>query len=161
MIILYFECVHFQKEKPETIKKKGMVILLPFKLLNLRKEINKDRSAENKKRLIDLYQNDILSVIDKAADAGELTSYDSKKLRSMARRLMVHLYFKYEDIREEIIMRDHSIDLDIDEYADRVDELEEQLASRDEQLASKDEQITEQDNLIKELKERLARYEAV
>ena len=111
--------------------------------------------------MLDLYQNDILSVIDRAMDAGELTVNDSKKLRSMTRRLMEHLYFRYEDIREEIIMRDHSIDLDIDEYADRVDELEEQLASKDEQLASKDEQITEQDNIIRELKERLAHYEAV
>ena len=125
-----------------------MVVLLPFKLLSIRKEIAKSRSPENVKRLLDLYENDILSVIEQATERGDLTKRDSGRLRSLTGILMNHLYSAYEEIREEIIMRDHSIELEVDKYIDKLEEQEELIAQKDEQLAEQSKQIAKQNDML-------------
>ncbi|MBR6173503.1 MAG: hypothetical protein IKQ49_10120 [Eubacterium sp.] len=160
-----------------------MVILLPFKLLSLRSLLAEKREPEDIQKLLDLYKNDIMNTISQAYQAGEIKGSDETALMSFTRMLMDHLYRKYDEIREgveEMRDRDHSLELDMDEYIDKMIEMEEQLDSKAEELAnmnkelasmnkelasmnkeltSKDEELASKDELIRLLSERLAQYE--
>ena len=137
-----------------------MVILLPFRLLQLRKEIEKERSLENAKRLIELSRNDIIEPINQAYSIGVITKRDRLILLALAKRLEKHLYQKYDDIWEAIqnmIVRDHSLPLDIDVYEDLLDEkdakmeiMAEQIEEKDAQIEAKDAQIEAKDALLAE-----------
>ena len=137
-----------------------MVILLPFRLLQLRKEIEKERSLENAKRLIELSRNDIIEPINQAYSIGVITKRDRLILLALAKRMKKHLYQKYDDIWEAIqnmIVRDHSLPLDIDVYEDLLDEkdakmeiMAEQIEEKDAQIEAKDAQIEAKDALLAE-----------
>ena len=56
----------FQEESLSEIKEKNLIVLLPFKLLSLRKDFEKERSEDNIRRLIRLYEDDIMGMIEQA-----------------------------------------------------------------------------------------------
>ncbi len=157
--------LYFQKKTLEEIKQDNLVILLPFRLLQLRKEIEKERSLENAKRLIELSRNDIIEPINQAYSIGVITKRDRLILLALAKRLEKHLYQKYDDIWEAIqnmIVRDHSLPLDIDVYEDMLDEkdakmeiMAEQIEEKDAQIEAKDALLAEKEAEILQLKEQL------
>ena len=158
----------FQEQSLSELLEKNMILLLPFRLLNLRKKIEKERSKENVKELMDLYRNDIIIPINKAYEQGLLTWRDRLQLLSMARRLEKHLYTRFEEIRKEIErMKDPYLDLDIDEYDEKYEalenkykSLESQLADKDSLLADKDSLLADKDSLLADKDKRILELEA-
>ena len=179
VIIRFPDCVEieyhipvlkFQEKDMEEIKDRHMVILLPFRLLRLRKLIEKERSKENVRQLLLLYRNDIIVPIDKAYEQGFLTWKDRLYLLALARRLSKHLYEKYKVIREDLKqMSNPYLELDIDKYMEKYDLLEEkcnaleaklsdkdrELSDKDKALSDKDDQITALQTMIRELEAKL------
>ena len=143
----------FQEESLSEIKEKNLIVLLPFKLLSLRKDFEKERSEDNIRRLIRLYEDDIMGMIEQAYSHDQITNKDYVSLRSLTILLLRHLYSRYQEI-QEVLMRlyDQSLDLESDRLFDRIELLEEQIAEKDEQLSEKDEEI-------RRLKEQLAKYQ--
>ena len=136
-----------------------MVILLPFRLLRLRKKIEKEQSKESVQQLLLLYRDDIIKPIDKAYEQGFLTWRDRLNLLALSRRLSKHLYDKYPIFQEEgMNMSNPYIDLDIDPYLEKYDELEEKYnatkAENDELEAKYNTAIAENDELTAKLAEK-------
>ena len=149
----------FQNIDLETIKKRHMIILLPFKLLKLRKKIEKSRSKENISELWRLSENDIMSTIRASFDAGEIDTQDKDALEIATKRLFKHLYQKYDELKEMIEMYDHSLDLISDKYYDALDVIKEKdavIAEKDAVIAGKDAALSEKDAEIARLKAELA-----
>ena len=143
----------FQEKELSEIRDRHMVILLPFRLLRLRKKIEKERSKESVRQLLLLYRNDIIEPIDKAYEQGFLTWKDRLYLMALARRLSKHLYERYEEIREDLKdMSNPYIELDIDKYMEKYDALEEkanQLEEKVNQSEEKANQLEEQNAAMK------------
>ena len=121
-------------------------------------------------RLLKLYRDDILSVIQAAQESGEITSDDAVRLTSVTRKLIKHLYRKYESVWEAIQdMYDNSLGLDMDEYlenlANKQDEIDAMKAEIDNQKAEIDNQKAEIDNqkaeIVKKEAENLALREEI
>ena len=166
--LYHIPVMKFQQESIEEIRKKHLTILLPFKLLSLRHDIEKSQSQDNIDRLLKLYRDDILSVIQAAQQSGEITSDDAVRLTSVTRKLIHHLYRKYEKVWEAIQdMYDNSLGLDMDEYlenlANKQDEIDAMKAEIDNQKAEIDNQKAEIDKKEAEnlaLREEIARLKA-
>ena len=153
--------IKFQEEKMEQLTEQKLFILLPFRLLRIRKEIEKNHSREQVHTLIDLISNDIISPINLACEQGYLSWRDRVNLLAIARRLVRHLYEKYDEIREGMIqMKYQTLDLDIDEYEEKLDELEEKMAEKEGQLAEKDDQLAEKDRMLEEKDQEILRLKA-
>ena len=130
----------FQEKELSEIRDRHMVILLPFRLLRLRKKIEKERSKESVRQLLLLYRNDIIEPIDKAYEQGFLTWKDRLYLMALARRLSKHLYERYEEIREDLKdMSNPYIELDIDKYMEKYDALEEKANQLEEKVNQSEE----------------------
>lgn len=152
--------IHFQEKTVKEIKEQSMVILLPFRLLRLRRSLQRKRSPEKIMKLLDLYNNDIIKTIEQAYLAGEITDRDRGALLAATRQLMEHLYKRYSEVWEVIKdMRDHSIQLDIDEYLDALEEKDEELARKNEELEQINEELERKDEIIQMLSEKLAHFE--
>lgn len=67
----------------EELHQKNMIILIPFQLLKLRKEIEKERTEENLKALKYLVTHDIINSIAMNVEAGNITPTDGRKLKSL------------------------------------------------------------------------------
>ncbi|MBR3539466.1 MAG: hypothetical protein IKN79_10410 [Eubacterium sp.] len=155
----YITVIRFQEQTPREIREKSMVILLPFKLLSLRSLLAEKREPEDIQKLLDLYKNDIMNTISQAYQAGEIKGSDETALMSFTRMLMDHLYRKYDEIREgveEMRDRDHSLELDMDEYIDKMIEMEEQLDSKAEELASMNRELASMNKELASMNEELA-----
>ena len=101
--------------------------------------------------MLKLYRDDILSVIQAAQESGEITSDDAVRLTSVTRKLIHHLYRKYEKVWEAIQdMYDNSLGLDMDEYlenlANKQDEIDAMKAEITNQKAEIDNQKAEINN---------------
>ena len=149
----------FQEKDLAEIRDRHMVILLPFRLLRLRKKIEKEQSKESVQQLLLLYRDDIIKPIDKAYEQGFLTWRDRLNLLALSRRLSKHLYDKYPIFQEEgMNMSNPYIDLDIDPYLEKYDELEEKYnatkAENDELEAKYNTAIAENDELTAKLAEK-------
>lgn len=77
-----------------------MIILIPFRLLSLRKLISKKRTPENMNALQNLINNDILGSIKKNVEAGNISYVDGAKLHYMTKKLYNHLYSQYKDMEK-------------------------------------------------------------
>lgn len=162
--------LYFQKKEIDEIRRKNLIILLPFRLLQLRRKIESAKSIDIVKQLIAQSHNDIIEPVNQALEAGVITARDRLQLLALARRLEKHLYQKHDEIWEVIqnmIVRDHSLPLDIDVYEDMLDEkdllIEEkdaQIEEKDAQIEEKDAQIEEKNAQIKEKEEEIRRLKA-
>ena len=152
--------MHFQEKKLDDLLDQKLFILLPFRLLRIRKEIEKNHSKEQVRTLIELCQNDIITPINQAYEQHFISWRDRVNLLAVARRLVRHLYEKYDEIREGVKqMRFQTLELDIDEYEDKYDALEEKLAEKDGLLAEKDGLLAEKDGLLAEKDEKIRQLE--
>ena len=155
--------IKFQNESMQEIINKHMIILLPFKLLKVREKFKRayDNSSENSlqeviQELRDIYQRDIIKVIEDSYKSGDITRNDMNLLLHLTTRLFDFLYSKYSSIKEvDNMLHDESLDLDIDRYIDTIEDLESKLAKKDEVLAEKDEVLAKKDEEIIRLKKEL------
>ena len=84
----------------EEINRRKMIILVPFMILKLRKSIEKERNAENTLALQALILNDIIGLIKKNQDLGNITAADARRLHDLIHKLYNHLYSHYEEFIE-------------------------------------------------------------
>ena len=110
---------------PKELDQKNMIILIPFELLKLRRAIKQERSEENKQKLIDLIQNDIIGSINRNFEAGNITIEDAIKLKRYTNALYLHIYSQYDELQEVTEMTDETLMFDID-YLEK--DFEEKLA---------------------------------
>ena len=150
----------FQEKELSEIRDRHMVILLPFRLLRLRKRIEKERSKESVRQLLLLYRNDIIEPIDKAYEQGFLTWKDRLYLMALARRLSKHLYERYEEIREDLKdMSNPYIELDIDKYMEKYDALEEKANQLEEKVNQSEERANQFEERANQFEERANQFE--
>ena len=149
--------IHFQERQTQELLDQKLFILLPFRLLRIRRELEKNHSKEGARALIDLYKNDIIDPINTATAQGYLSWRDRLNLLAISRRLVRHLYERYDEVREEVkLMRYQTLDLDIDEYDEKYEALEEKYNMLEEQLAEKDSQLSEKDSQLAEKNSQLS-----
>ena len=77
-----------------------MIILIPFMIMKLRKEIEKHRTPENMEALRTLILDDIISLIKKNQHVGNITLSDANRLRELIRQLYNYLYANYKEFDE-------------------------------------------------------------
>ena len=153
----HISVLSFQEKSLSEIKEKNLIVLLPFKLLSLRKDFEKERSEDNIRRLIRLYEDDIMGMIEQAYSHDQITNKDYVSLRSLTILLLRHLYSRYQEIQEALMrLYDQSLDLESDRLFDRIELLEEQIAEMDKQITEKDKQIAEKDKQIAEIEKQIA-----
>jgi hypothetical protein len=120
------------------LNERKMIILIPFKLLELRDAIKKDRSRTNIAALQSLIFNDIIGSIRKNVEVGNITRADGHMLINMTKYLYDYLYSHYKELREVTEMTDGSILLEVE----RVElEYEEKLKKADEDLVLEVERV--------------------
>ena len=84
----------------EELNQKKMVILIPFMILKLRKNIMKKRTPENMEALRSLILDDIIGVIRKNQEYGNITAADARRLHDLIHKLYNHLYSHYTEFIE-------------------------------------------------------------
>lgn len=138
-----------QSASIQEINDKKLIALLPFLLLKLRKKIEKIRSKENMEELQRLVVDDIMSVIHKNEELGNLSSSDALDLIDLTTRLYMRIYSKYKEM-EDFTMRmvDQSLELASDKYEKTVEELEEENT----QLKT---EINEMKDIIRDLQQQI------
>jgi len=107
---------NFTSMTPAEIEKKNMVILLPFYILKLRKNIARARTPENLQQLKKLIFDDILKTIEKQVSAELLSVNDGRVLKSLLLKLYQYLYSEYAEMEDEGMndMVEDALVLDID-----------------------------------------------
>jgi hypothetical protein len=137
------------------LNERKMIILIPFKLLELRDAIKKDRSRTNIAALQSLIFNDIIGSIRKNVEVGNITRADGHMLINMTKYLYDYLYSHYKELREVTEMTDGSILLEVE----RVElEYEEKLKKADEDLVLEVERVgLEYEKKLKKADENCAR----
>ena len=96
----YVEIFDLLAFSAEELDKKGMVILVPFQILKFRKDFEKERNETNIKKLQTLILHDIISAIDANLLSGMITETDAIILKEITQKLYVHIYGKYEELKE-------------------------------------------------------------
>ena len=111
----------------QELNDKKLIVLLPFLLLKLRKKMEKIRSKENMEELQSLVANDIIDVIHKNEELGNLSHSDALDLIDLTTKLYMKIYSKYKEMGE-FTMRlfDQSMELAGDKYEKSVEELQEE-----------------------------------
>lgn len=157
----------------EELNQKKMIILIPFALLKLRKNLEKERSPENLAALKKLIMDDIMGNINVNENLGNITKSDAAKLRGLTQRLYEHIYSHYEEMKELNDMTDETILLDIDIMEIELEKMEQkivekenaiaqkmhELSEMESELAQKNLAISEKDSEIARLKKQLAQLQ--
>ncbi len=100
-----------------SLNQRKMVILIPFQLLRLRKNLQKARTPQNMEALKELVLHDIIGSIRENERLGNITKNDARVLMSLTRKLFQHIYEKYGELEEGGYMEmiEDALVLDIDE----------------------------------------------
>jgi len=143
----------FNRISTEELNRKKMVILIPFMLLKLQKEISKSRSKHNLEALKKLIENDILGSIEENLRLNNITQMDARKLKRCIHKLYEQIYSHYEEMEELNEMTDESLMLDIDiiekEHEQRLEEMERAIEEKAHVIKEKDQAIEERNQAIK------------
>lgn len=135
----------FSKISTQELNDKKMVILIPFKLLNLRRELEKSRSLENLIALKNLIQNDIIGSIEDNLRLNNITIDDARKLKRLTHKLYEHIYSHYDEMEVLNDMTDESLMLDIDyiekEYEEKIDAVKRNLESTKQRLEDAEQKL--------------------
>ncbi|MGN1179879.1 MAG: hypothetical protein ACI4SD_01605 [Suilimivivens sp.] len=151
----------YQEVSTEELNERKMVILIPFKLLKLRKLLEKDRSKENLFALKNLIQNDIIGSIEENLAMGNITFQDAQKLKRYTHKLYEHIYAHYKEMEELNEMTDESLMLDIDIIEKRHEtELYEIKEKFKEKLTETENALTETENALIEKQNDLEKAES-
>ena len=138
----------------EELNDRKMVILIPFKLLKLRKELQKSMDKDNLAALKKLIQDDIIGSIETNFNLGNITIDDARKLKRYTHFLYQQIYSHYEEMEGLNEVTDESLMLDID-YIEK--EYEEKLAVIEAQNAEAEAKYAQAQEEIARLKELLAK----
>lgn len=149
--------VCFNDISTEELNKRKMVILIPFKLLKLRKELQKSRNKDNLIALKKLIQNDIIESIEDNLDLGNITIDDARKLKRYTHFLYQQIYSHYDEMEELNEVTDESLMLDID-YIEK--EYEEKLAVIEAKVAEVEAKKAEAEAKVAEVEAKKAEAEA-
>ena len=155
--------LHFQEKSISEIQKDHLYILLPFKLLSMRHEMERaeNRTKDRINQLIHIYRDDILSIISQAYESGDLEVDDWFALKNMTHRLTEHLYRKYADVWKEVgPVHDESLELECNRYIREMEKLRAEYAEAKEAVAKKKKELAEQEGVIAEKEETVKRLEA-
>lgn len=136
-----------------------MVILIPFKLLKLRKAISKSRSKDNLEALKNLIWHDILGSIEDNLCLGNITDLDAQKLKGYVQRLYEHIYSHYEGMEEINNMTDESFMTEIDIIAEKYEQLDKLLTEKESILKKQDIALKAKTNENQALRERIRHLE--
>ena len=131
----------------EELNRRKLIVLIPFQLLRLRREIEKKRTPENIAALKSLISHDIIESIRQNEAAGNITRSDGRKLRQMTLQLYRHIYEKYDEMEKEGVnaMAEEALILDIDIIEQ---EHRKELREKDQVIHEKDQTIHEKDASI-------------
>lgn len=102
------------ERSPQELDEQNMIILIPFMILRLRKQLEKSRSKEDINDLKSLIFDDILGLIKKNLRAGNVTAEDANQLWSMVVALYRYLYAKYVEFEKEGLNMDMNDELILD-----------------------------------------------
>ena len=134
----------FNQISTAEMNSRKMVILIPFKLLKLRKKLEKSRCRDNLIALKNLILNDIIGSIEDNLRLQNITLDDARKLKRLTHRLYQHIYAHYDEMEVLNEMTDESLMLDID-YIEKEHELQlENLKKQFEQELSDVQKLHEQ-----------------
>ncbi len=117
----------YQEHDTVELNQRKMVILIPFKLLKLRKIIAKEPSKENFQKLKNLIEHDILDSIKANYQVGNISVDDANQLWELTEQLYEHIYANYEKLggyEEMKPLLEGALELPMDKYRIRIDELE-------------------------------------
>ncbi len=139
---------------------KKLIALFPFLLLRLRKKMEIERSKENIEALQKLVTNDILDVIDKYEDTGNISATDAYHLKVLTNMLYMQIYSEYKEL-EELTMRlyDQSLELPADKYEKSVEELQDEVKEMKDVIEEKDASLKEKDISLQEKDKRIRELE--
>ena len=140
----------------QELNDKKLIILLPFLLLKLRKKMEKIRSKENMEELQSLVANDIIDVIHKNEELGNLSHSDALDLIDLTTKLYMKIYSKYKEM-EDFTMRmvDQSLELASDKYEKTVEELEEENTQLKKDIENQKKEIAKMNTLIHDLQQQI------
>lgn len=116
---------YLEKSKEELNNKK-MIVLLPFQLLRLRKEIEKKRTPEDVEALKKLISHDIIDTLEQNVSVGNITRVEALKLHRMIQQLYHHIYDGYAELEEAGVeqMVEEPLIFDVDILEDKIEKLE-------------------------------------
>ena len=140
----------------QELNDKKLIVLLPFLLLKLRKKMEKIRSKENMEELQSLVANDIIDVIHKNEELGNLSHSDALDLIDLTTKLYMKIYSKYKEM-EDFTMRmvDQSLELASDKYEKTVEELEEENTQLKTDIENQKKEIAKMNTLIRDLQQQI------
>ncbi len=157
----------------EELNQKGMVILIPFELLKLRKLLKKSRSKENIVALKELLRDDIIGSINSNYEMGNISYSDAASLRAFTKIMYNQIYYnQYEELEEMDAMTDESYMTDIDliikeqdekweevvkERAKELQRMNSVLKSKELELKDKDAKLKDMDAELRDKDEEIAR----
>lgn len=146
------ETIEFMKMSTEELNNRGMVILIPFQLLKLRKLLRQSRTEEHIMALKVLLRNDIIGSIQSNYEIGNISYADMVSLRAFTKIMYNQIYYnQYEELEEMDVMTDESYMTDIDLIIKEQDEKwEAVLKDRDRVLKEKDLEIERLKKLLQE-----------
>jgi hypothetical protein len=116
------QTVKLHKMSIQEINDRKMIILIPFKLLELREAIKKDRGRMTVDALQSLVFDGIIGSIRKNVELGNITRSDGRTLINMTKYLYDYLYAQYSEFREVTKLTDQSILLEIEIVEQRCEE---------------------------------------
>lgn len=145
--------VKLQNMKAQELDDKKLFVLLPFLLLRVRKKIAKVRSKENMDELKTLLLDDIIGLINRNEEVGNLTASDAMNLRDLTLKLYKAIYLKYTELEDLTMwLYDQSFELFTDKFEKTVEELQEEVAEMRDTIEQKDARIRELEELLREAK---------
>ena len=152
--------VKLQNMSVEELNDKKLIALLPFQLLKLRKKIENLRTEENLEELQNFVVDDIIAVIDKNVEMGNLSSTEAFDLKALTTLLYMKIYSKYKEL-EDFTMRlcDQSLELPSDKYEKTVEELEEENKELKDEVAGMKGAMNNMESVINELRATISRLE--
>ena len=153
----YVEIFDLLAFSAEELDKKGMVILVPFQILKFRKDFEKERNETNIKKLQTLILHDIISAIDANLLSGMITETDAIILKEITQKLYVHIYGKYEELKEWGLdkMVEDVLLLEADHWLEKLQEKEQEKEAEKQEALS-----LEADRWLEKLQEKEQEKEA-
>jgi hypothetical protein len=119
------------------LEKRGLVLLLPFYLLKVRKQVTEAQDGEERKKLskpVKKLLEGLLNAVDRCGNKGKIEEDDAKGLINGLERLYTELFGPYKELAEGDIMLADKLDY----YTDRKDAL---LAAKANEIKAKANEI--------------------
>ncbi len=120
----------YQEHEITELNQRKMVLLIPFRLLQIKNILNKEVNDENLEALRKLIQDDIIMSIDANRKVGNITKDDANQLFELTHKLYAHISKNYEELGGGEAMKEllpGAMELPNDKYRIRIDELEAEI----------------------------------